>query len=197
MANSEGGTFKIMFGSCTKAWRNDGRDPIRVTAITEYALVQANAIAVAFAAAAPGLSISGPSSLATGSPYTLALSADEPADAAVTGWSIDWGDNTSDTAPGDAASATHTYAAIGQYTITATATDQNGDHAASSKSITVRTVAAPTGLTAAVNADNNVVLTWTNADPAADTTEIQWSDNNTDFNTFDTVPAAETTPAFR
>jgi uncharacterized delta-60 repeat protein len=77
---------------------------------------------------APTLSISGNGTVVAGTPYTLNLSAQFPADSggySIESWTINWGDgSSSQTVNGDPSSVTHTfsYSSI-PYDVTATASD--------------------------------------------------------------------------
>jgi hypothetical protein len=62
---------------------------------------------------------SGPGTVFAGDPYTLSLT--PPPGLAVTSWAVSWGDGQTDTLPGDATQATHTYVTAGSYAIAATA----------------------------------------------------------------------------
>ncbi len=93
----------------------------------------ANSLAVAVVAVAPVppvVQISGPSAVDEGTPYVLALSAVDPG-GTVVGWSVDWGDGTTDALAGDPSAASHVYAAgPNHYTVTAAATDASGTYPA-------------------------------------------------------------------
>lgn len=69
----------------------------------------------------------------------LASSANPSADG-ITSWSIDWGDDATDTLDGNPDFAAHSYASAGTYTISATATNPAGTYSASDKTITVNQV---------------------------------------------------------
>ena len=74
----------------------------------------------------PYLSISGNSTAAEGSPYTLNLSATGDAATAITGWMINWGDGNIQSVDGNPPSVNHYYAdGPADYKISATATDGN------------------------------------------------------------------------
>src|SRR5207302_1901273 len=62
---------------------------------------------------------SGPGSATAGTPYTLSLT--PPQGLAVSSWTVSWGDGRTDTLPGSATQATHTYVTAGSYAIAATA----------------------------------------------------------------------------
>ncbi len=62
----------------------------------------------------------------TNSPFNLTLTANDP-DGTISYISINWGDGTTDTLPGTATSASHTYTSPNTYTITVTAKDDSGN----------------------------------------------------------------------
>ncbi len=70
-------------------------------------------------------SVSGPSAVAAGSSYVLGLSAGHPGGLTIDHWSINWGDGQTQAVQGNPSSVLHSYAAIGQYPITAVAFDSN------------------------------------------------------------------------
>lgn len=81
---------------------------------------------------APTLGINGATSVNEGSIYTLNLSSSDPGADTITSWTINWGDGTQ-TVSGNPSSVTHTYAdgtPTSSYTISATATDEDGTFAA-------------------------------------------------------------------
>jgi uncharacterized delta-60 repeat protein len=91
--------------------------------------------------APPEITISGAGSVVEGSPYTLGLSAQfPPADGgndSIQSWTVNWGDGTAQnpdiqTVYGSPASIAHSYPLMGDYSITASATDDAGTYAASS-----------------------------------------------------------------
>ncbi len=73
----------------------------------------------------PSVSITGSGSVGAGSVYTANLSVTDPGDDTVNAWTINWGDGTIDSIPGNPASATHTYANPGEYNITAAVADED------------------------------------------------------------------------
>lgn len=75
---------------------------------------------------ARSVSISGNSSAIADKTYTLNLSSTDPGQDTVSSWTINWGDGTTTPVSGNPATVTHSYAAVGQYTITASATDEDG-----------------------------------------------------------------------
>jgi len=81
----------------------------------------------------PTLQISGEATAAVGEVYTLSLSSSDPGADTIQYWTIVWEEGGDpETVPNDPASATHTYQAGGQFTITATATDEDGTYSANS-----------------------------------------------------------------
>ncbi len=78
---------------------------------------------------APYLSIRGSSSTTANSPYTLYLSSSDPGDDTIDSWEIDWGDGNVETISGNPSSVQHYYENVGNYSISATATDEDGTYA--------------------------------------------------------------------
>ena len=72
--------------------------------------IAANPIDVVVSTVAPTLSFSGPTSTFANSSYTLSLAASAVDAAGLGAWTINWGDGTTSTAAGGAATATHVYA---------------------------------------------------------------------------------------
>src|SRR3546814_1585674 len=74
--------------------------------------------------------------------YTVLLGASEPGDDAPIEWLIDWGDGTAPTrVAGDAAEASHSFAAAGDFTIRATLVNDDGRFTAGP--LTVAVAASP------------------------------------------------------
>jgi photosystem II stability/assembly factor-like uncharacterized protein len=89
-----------------------------------------NTVAVNVLVVAPTLTISGASSIAEGSTYTLTLAgsypATEPDGDTIASWTINWGDGTVQTVSGNPSSVTHVYVSgLGTFTISATASDDD------------------------------------------------------------------------
>jgi hypothetical protein len=85
----------------------------------------------------PTLLITGASTGAPASAYTLGLSATEPDSDTIIQWVINWGDGNSQTVSGNPSSVTHTYAGLGSFTISAQASDQHGSYSANSMGVTI------------------------------------------------------------
>ena len=91
---------------------------------------------------APTLTISGAADVNEGALYTLNLSSTDPGTDTITSWTINWGDGI-EVVTGNPSSVTHTYAdGANSYTISATATDEDGTFAAGNTvAVTVNNVA--------------------------------------------------------
>ena len=117
---------------------DDGSYLVRVGARDEDGIfVSTNEVTVAVSNVAPTLTLSGDSLVDEGSVYTLNLSAIDPGNDTISEWIIDWGDGTStngvlgEVISGNPDSVTHVYAdGDNQYTITATAVDEDGVYTA-------------------------------------------------------------------
>lgn len=80
---------------------------------------------------APTLTTTGTGNVTAGSLYTLNLSAIDPGDDAITGWTINWGDGTISNISGNPSSVTHVYSTTQPgltFNILASATDEDGTH---------------------------------------------------------------------
>jgi hypothetical protein len=86
-----------------------------------------NMVGVQVMDAGPSLTLAGPTSANPLSPYTLNLSSSDPGTDSITGWTVNWGDGTTDSVVGDPTTATHSYALEHRsYTISAQATSADG-----------------------------------------------------------------------
>ncbi len=88
---------------------------------------------------APTLTISGPPTVLEGSPYVLTLNSSDPGADTISSWAINWGDGSGiETVAGNPASVSHVYDnGPNNYTISASATDEDGTYAANTLAITV------------------------------------------------------------
>jgi hypothetical protein len=78
---------------------------------------------------APTISAAGNATVAASNSYTLNLSATDPGNDTVSGWTINWGDGAIDTIVGNPLTASHTYTEPGlTYGISAAVTDEDGTH---------------------------------------------------------------------
>jgi Ca2+-binding RTX toxin-like protein len=153
---------------------------------------------VAVANVAPTLVISGASTTDEGAVYTLGLSSSDPGVDVITGWTIDWGDGHVENIIGNPADATHTYADgnVGSnYTILASATDEDGTFAANSLAVLVLNVdpTADAGGPYLTFDDTSITLAGSGADAAGPLDPLTYSwdlDNDGDFD--DAVGASAT-----
>ena len=101
---------------------------------------------------APTLAISGAADVNEGSSYTLNLSSSDPGADTISQWTINWGDSTQ-VVTGNPSSVTHTYAdGNASYTISATATDEDGTYAAGNTvGVTVNNVAPTLAISGAAS----------------------------------------------
>jgi RHS repeat-associated protein len=74
----------------------------------------------------PTLVLSGAPTASLGQTYTLNLSSSDPGQDTITSWRIDWGDGQVQTVNNNPPSVTHVYQSVGVFTISATATDEDG-----------------------------------------------------------------------
>jgi uncharacterized delta-60 repeat protein len=141
-----------------------------------------NTVAVAVHNVAPTLTLSGASSVSEGSSYTLGLLSSDPGADTISQWTINWGDST-EVVSGNPSSVSHTYAdGTASYTISATATDEDGTFGTGNTvGVTVTNVAPTLALSGAssVNEGSSYTLNLSKSDPGADTINhwtINWGD---------------------
>ncbi len=141
--------------------------------------VAGNTVAVAVHNVVPTLVISGDSDVSEGSPYTLSLSSLDPGTDTITQWTINWGDSI-EVVSGNPSSATHTYAdGDASYSISATATDEDGTFAATlAVAVAVHNVAPTLAISGASDVDegSSYALNLSSSDPGVDTI-TQWTIN--------------------
>jgi uncharacterized delta-60 repeat protein len=144
--------------------------------------IGANTVSVNVHNVAPTLTLAGAASVNEGVVYTLNLTSSDPGLDTITSWTINWGDAI-EVVGGNPSSWTHTYAdGDANYNITATATDEDGAHAAgNSVAVSVLNVAPTLAITGAsdVNEGASYTLNLSSFDPGADTIAtwtINWGD---------------------
>ncbi|MHB1038383.1 MAG: PKD domain-containing protein [Pirellulales bacterium] len=77
----------------------------------------------------PALTLSGNLTTIADSIYTLTLRSADPGTDTISQWNVNWGDGTTEQFPGNSSSVTHVYSApYGPYTVSATATDEEGSY---------------------------------------------------------------------
>ncbi len=179
-----GDTTEVVSGNPSSATHTYADGPngytISATATDEDGTYSAgNTVSVAVNNVAPTLTLSGAASVNEGSPYTLNLSSSDPGADTITSWTINWGDSTQ-VVSGNPSSVTHTYAdGTNNYTISATATDEDGTFAAGNTvSLTVNNVppTANTGGPYVTFDDTPITLNGSGTDPAgpADPLNFSW-----------------------
>ncbi|MEM6471605.1 MAG: putative Ig domain-containing protein, partial [Planctomycetota bacterium] len=116
--------------------------------------------------------------------YTIELSSDDPGNDEIIQWIVDWGDGTIETIPGDPGSATHVYEATGNYSITASAFDEDNASMGGRSGLVV--IEAESFDASSPGTDNAATSTWVAAsDPAASGEEYLLAAPNTGVNTGD------------
>src|SRR5207248_2768853 len=131
-----------------------------------------NTLTVSVSDVAPALSLSGADSVAEGSAYTLSLSSGDPGADRTEERRVAWGDGTVEQVSGNPPSVTHADAnGPNSYTISATATDEDGTHpAGNTVSVSVSNVAPTISLSGADSVDEGsaYTLSLSSGDPGAD-----------------------------
>jgi hypothetical protein len=167
--------------SVTHVYADNGSYTISASAADEDGTWLANSRQVAVVNVPPTLSVSGGGTIKEGSRLTLFLSATDPGTDTISSWTINWGDGSIQTINGNPSSVSHFYADDGVFSITLSATDEDGTYAAPSTTVTVLNV-APTlsiGGASSVNERTAYVLSLSSSDPGADTITswtIKWGD---------------------
>ena len=125
----------------------------------------------------------GPRAVDEGSAYTLGLVRSDPGADTISQWTINWGDSVA-VVTGNPSSVSHTYAdGTANYTISATATDEDGTYSAGNTvAVTVNNVAPTLVISgaASVNEGSSYTLSLSSSDPGADTISqwtINWGDS--------------------
>ncbi|MGE5612113.1 MAG: PKD domain-containing protein [Bacillota bacterium] len=113
----------------------------------------------------PTVKLSGPASAKQDTSYTLNLSATDPGPDTISNWIINWGDGSSDTITDGHMSVDHVYRTRGQYTITATATNEDGTYTTDSLNVTVRSpyptaTATPADITTFAGSTHDFMVTY-------------------------------------
>src|SRR5262245_49063126 len=137
---------------------------ISATAADEDGTWNSNSLAVHVRNVAPTLTVSGPSAVDEGSVYTLGLASTDPGADTISKWVVTWGDGTTSTGTGNPSSVTHTYAdGPADYTISATASDEDGTWSSNSLGVHIRNVAPTVTAAADQEAGVNAPVTMTAA----------------------------------
>ncbi|MCC7473958.1 MAG: hypothetical protein IT425_01065 [Pirellulales bacterium] len=146
-----------------------------------------NTVAVTVNDVSPTLALSGASTVAEGSLYTLNLSATDPGADTITQWTINWGDGSAaQVVSGNPTSVTHSFAdGPINATISATATNEDGTFSAGNTVIVAVTNVAPTmaitGPTTVTEGETNNWTLGTVTDPGNDQVthyNVRWGDGS-------------------
>jgi hypothetical protein len=87
---------------------------------------------------APTLTIGGPTGGLRGANYLLNLASSDPGLDTISKWVVNWGDGTAaQTVNGNPSSASHVYSAGGNFTVSATATDEDGTYNANNLPVSI------------------------------------------------------------
>ena len=156
----------------------DATYSISATAMDDDGTYSSNTLSVMVTDVDPTLAISGASNVNEGDTYTLNLSSSDPGDDTITEWNIDWGDGSPiEMVAGDPSTATHVYAdGDSTYTVSATATNEDGTFSSNSISVVVDNIAptlnvAPAGAVT-MNEGDTVTKTITSTDVMNDTITV-------------------------
>ena len=134
---------------------------VTITATDSQGLVSSTTFTYAVDNVDPTLTISGDATVADGATYTLNLASSDPGQDTLTGWTIDWGDGDTSTVAGNATTATHVYATNGYYSVSATATDEDGTYSSNGLSLQVGTSAFLISLAGDSSVDETSTHTYT------------------------------------
>ncbi len=155
---------------------------VTITASDEDLGVNVAQQAVTVNNVAPAVTLVGAADSNEGSQYTLEFSASDPGDDS-TIWLIAWGDGSVEEFTGSAGLLTHIYADNGDFTIVATAVDDDGDSGMETLPVAVADVAPVITLVgdAAVNEGAPYILGFSSSDPGDDPVSlwtIDWGDGS-------------------
>ncbi|MCP5236065.1 MAG: cadherin-like domain-containing protein [Zoogloeaceae bacterium] len=161
----------------------DAQHVVTLTLTDEAGESASDSFTVNVANVAPTLDLVGADTVDEGSPYTLTLAnLIDPGADTVIGYSIDWGDSSPPTGVASLGDIDHTFADDGDYTITVTATDEDGSYTFT-KPITVANVAPEVTLSGADGIDEGSTyqLGIEGVDPGIEDTlsfDIDWGDGS-------------------
>src|SRR5262249_15497792 len=92
----------------------------------------------------PTLTVTGAITVNKAATYVLNLASSDPGSDTITNWTINWGDGTApQVVTGNPSSVAHAFSASGNYTISATATDEDGIFASNTVAVNVTNIATP------------------------------------------------------
>jgi hypothetical protein len=143
---------------------DDGAITVRAAIIDKDDGVTIKTVDVIATNATPALAVTGPDTTPIDAALTFTLVATDPSSADATGmfsYTIDWGDGQDETVIGPAdATATHTYAAAGDYSVSVVATDKDGG-ASPARTLAVTIPPRPATTTTSSEGDTTTATTAT------------------------------------
>lgn len=172
VTQNSGGTWSWSFSSY------DGPNQsqtVTITALGASGLSATTSFQLTVNNVAPVLTLAGAAAVNEGAAYVLSLSANDPGADSIHTWTINWGDGVIQNVPGNPNSATHVYAdGPNNYTISASAADEDGAYSASNNvGVTVNNV-APTA-----NLGNNGPITYSQSATVSFTSQSDPSNADT------------------
>ncbi|MCE9591660.1 MAG: tandem-95 repeat protein [Planctomycetes bacterium] len=126
--------------AATHTYNDNGSYVVSVT-LSDGSATDAETTSATVTNVAPTLTISSAGAVNEGSPLTLNLAHSDPGTDTITRWNVNWGDGNIEQFNSNPASVTHTYADPGTYSVSATATDEDGTFSSNTISQTVNNVA--------------------------------------------------------
>jgi Ca2+-binding RTX toxin-like protein/6-phosphogluconolactonase (cycloisomerase 2 family)/PKD repeat protein len=150
---------------------------LRVETATGYDIAIAS---VVITNVAPSLALDGAAASYEGRTYTVHLVSNDPGADTITGWMINWGDGSSESIRSNPSSINHLYELPGLYTVTGTATDEDGTYEAGNLlTVEVQSVASPTIVGASVTPEGtSYTLTLDPGDHTINWWFIDWGDGS-------------------
>ncbi len=180
-------------GAWSWAWdTSDGPDDSQTVTIaaSDGTMESSVSFTLSVVNVAPTPTVSAALTTEEGSPYTLNLSSSDPGNDTVTGWLIDWGDESDpdndssvgQTIVGDRSSVEHTYLDNGNYEILVTVYDEDGDGNTTSHGVQVDNVAPKIDSIQVTDWSTDISVEISFADPGVLDTHslvIDWGDGST------------------
>jgi len=122
----------------------------------------------------PTVTISASANPLIGAATTFTIAATAPTGATITSVTVDYGDGQRNTLPGNATSVQHVYTTAGTYTVTAIATDSNGNNGSASTVIVVGNITVALTFTQTVGHVTTVTFTATVSPSGTSVASFTW-----------------------